>query len=88
MGYPNAGKISFVSRDVRALAAAIPAHDRAKLIREVVFQVREAVKSDSSTEDAPRGRKWELDRLNQLYALANTYWTETLAAPSSDTTRS
>ena len=78
MGYPNAGKIDIVAKRVRALAVDLPPEDRAKLIREVLFQVREAVKRDLPSQLCPNGKQWELERLNDLYARAERHWMSTL----------
>lgn len=85
MSGSSAVKVGLLARKVRMIAADVSHVDRAKIIREVLFQVRQAVKHDCLAAPAPQGREWELERLNEIYAAAEKYWLMPLDASSQET---
>jgi hypothetical protein len=76
-------RVTEIGEKVRAVASQIPFEQRADLIREVIFEVRNALKNEPSIGGAPEGRDWEMDRLARLAQAAEEYYDETLTAKRS-----
>lgn len=60
--------------EVREVASDLPYDARAKLVREIVKAVRDAVKFDATVGGAPQGRDWELDGLGAVGDAAEDYY--------------
>jgi hypothetical protein len=61
-------------REARRIAPALPFEERAKLLRGVTHSVRDAVKHDASIGGAPKGRQWEMDELDKIHQVTETYF--------------
>lgn len=72
--------IARIAGEARAAASQLPHEQRAELIREVVYGVRNAVKEDLTPGGAPGGRESELEGLNPISDAAEKHYEASVKA--------